>query len=401
MTDISPELVADSVVTLAGVAGLMLFGRHLSRAAPQGPAQGPAQGAFRFAIAVLLTVLLTRVGFWLTGWPALDLATFLAASLLPLAALLIVEALLRRHAPLPLKAGAAAGALALWLCALLPVVPPAAGAAALAAFQLLGFAALGLVVLRRDRGSLSAAENAMVDRLALSFLLILPLALTDFRIGPLDAPVRMSGIAILFLCWLAIGLRQHGAGRPREILAALATLAAAMLGAGLAVAALAGLDARTTVQVVAVFAAVILLAQVHLGLRQARRQSGTSSLLHYLATAPTDDPDAFLQGLRRLGPTARAALLSAPALGDFDARFAALFDADPLLSAGARLPDPAAAEQAAWFFRKFDATHAIRVGRAPLRLLAVNLPAMAQSPEVEDELRLVARLAAPERAGHG
>jgi hypothetical protein len=59
-------------------------------------------------------VLLTRLGFWLTGWAALDLATFLAAALLPLAALLIVEALLRRHAPLPLKAGAVGGALALW-----------------------------------------------------------------------------------------------------------------------------------------------------------------------------------------------------------------------------------------------------------------------------------------------
>jgi hypothetical protein len=156
----------------------------------------------------------------------------------------------------------------------------------------------------------------MVDRLALSFLLILPLALTDFRMGPLDAPVRMSGIAILFLCWLAIGLRQHGAGLPREILTGLATLAAAMLGAGAAVAALAGLDARTTVQVVAVFAAAILLAQVHLGLRQVRRDAGASGLLHYLATAPTDDPEAFLQGLRRVGPTARAALLAGPTLGD-------------------------------------------------------------------------------------
>jgi hypothetical protein len=103
-----------------------------------------------------------------------------------------------------------------------------------------------------------------------------------------------------------------------------------------------------------------------------------------------------------VGPTARAALLSGPALGDFDARFAALFDADPLLSAASRRGESAAAEQADWFFARFDATHAIRVGRAPLKLLAVNLPAMAQTPELEDELRLVARLAAAgERAPHG
>jgi hypothetical protein len=398
VTALSPELLADGVVTLAGAAGLALFGRHLRHETARGPAHGP----FRFAIAVLLTVLVTRLGFWITGWPLLDLVTFLAAALLPLAALLIVEALLRRHAPLPLKAGTVAGALALWAAALLPSVPRDLAVAALAAFQVSGFAALGLMVLRRDRASLSEAENAMVDRLALSFLLILPLALTDFRLGPLDAPVRMSGIAILFLCWLAVGLRQHGAGRPREILVALAALGAAMLAAGLAVAAIAGLDARTTVQVVAVFAAVILLAQVHLGLRQVRRDAGSSGLLHYLATAPAGDPEVFLEGLRRVGPTARTALLSGPALGDFDARFAALFDADPLLSKAAPRGESAAAEQADWFFARFDATHAIRVGRAPLKLLAVNLPAMAQTPELEDELRLVARLAAAgERAPHG
>lgn len=398
MTPLSPELVADGVVTLAGAAGLALFGHHLRHETAQGPAHGP----FRLAIAVLLTVLVTRLGYWLTGWTLLDLATFLAAALLPLAALRIVEALLRRHAPLPFKAGAVAGAGALWIMALLPIVPRDLAVAALAAFQLLGFGALGLLVLRRDRESLSAAENAMVDRLALSLLLILPLALTDFRLGPLDAPVRMSGIAILFLCWLAIGHRQHGADRPCEILAALATLGAAMLGAGLAVSALAGLDARTAVQVVAVFAAAMLLAQVHLGLRQVRRDRGASGLLHYLATAPTDDPDAFLQGLRRVGPTARAALLSGPALGDFDTRFEALFDPDPLLSSATRRGDAPAAEQADWFFARFDATHAIRVGRAPLKLLAVNLPAMAQTPELENELRLVARLAAAaERSPHG
>lgn len=396
MTTLSPELVADGVVTLAGAAGLALFGRHLRHETVQGPAHGP----FRFVIAMLLTLLVTRLGFWLTGWPLLDLATFFAAALLPLATLLIVEALLRRHAPLPLKVGAVVGACVLSATALLPFVPRDLTVAALAAFQLLGFGALGLLVLRRDRASLSAAENAMVDRLALSFLLILPLALTDFRLGPLDAPVRMSGIAILFLCWLAIGLRQHGAGRPREILVALAALAAAMLAAGVAVAQIAGLDARTTVQVVAVFAAVIFLAQVHLGLRQVRRDAGPSRLLHYLATAP-GDPDAFLEGLRRVGPTAHAALLSGPALSDFDARFAALFDADPLLSKAAPRGDAAATEQADWFFARFDATHAIRVGRAPLKILAVNLPAMAQTPELEDELRLVARLTDGGRAAHG
>jgi hypothetical protein len=395
----SPELVADSVVTLAGVAGLVLFARHLGRETARGPAHGP----FRFAIAVLLVVMGARLAFWFLGWPVLAIATFLAASLLPLAGLLIVEAVLRRHAPLPLKLAVALGAAALWASAILPVVPPAVALAVLAAFQLLSFGALGLVVLRRDRGSLSSAENAMVDRLSLSFLLILPLALTDFRVGPLDAPVRMSGIAILFLCWLAVGLRQHGAGQPREILVALVTLAAAMLGAGLAVAALAGLDGRSTVQVVAVFAAVILLAQVQLGLRLIDRERGALGLLHYLATARTDDPDGFLEGLRRVGPTSSAVLLSASALGDFDARLAAQFDADPLLRERdvARIEDRAAAEQAEWFFRKFDATHAIRVGREPLRLLAVNLPAMAQSPEAEDELRLVARLAGPELGPYG
>ncbi len=50
MTALSPELMADGLVTLAGVVGLALFGQHLRHETARGSAHGP----FRFAITVLL-----------------------------------------------------------------------------------------------------------------------------------------------------------------------------------------------------------------------------------------------------------------------------------------------------------------------------------------------------------
>jgi hypothetical protein len=387
----TPELVADSFVTLAGVLGLLLLGGLLRSDNP--PA--PASRAFGFAILVLLAVMLSRLVGWLGGWAWLGVVTYLAATLVPLAVLVITEALLRRHAPLGLKLFVVGGAVLLAATQMVPVVADGVALAGLAGFQVLTFAALGWLILRRDRGALAPAENAMVDRLALSFLLILPFGLSDFRLGPIDSPVRLSGIAILFLCWLAIGLRrQDGAGRPGEVLATLAMLSAGLGAAALAVAAVAGLDLRQTVQVTAIFAAAVLLVQIHLGVRQLRREAAAPGLVHYLATAPVGDPGQFLSGLRLANPALSAVVLGEGNLGDFDARFTALFRADPLLARRhlARIADPAAAEQAAWFFTRFDATHAVAVSLEPLRLLAVNVPALTEPRALEDELRLVYRL---------
>src|SRR6185295_8885373 len=165
--------------------------------------------------------------------------TIAAAGLLPLAALLLTEGLLRRHAPFALKFFAAGGAALFLLLALIPErFAEPWRMAILLAFQFGGFLAIGWLVMTRDRDSLSAAENRTVERMALSLLLILPFMVTDYRPGLFEVPVRLGGIAILFLCWLTIGLGRASLGH-RDTIGAFAVIALSSVFAGLA---LGGID---------------------------------------------------------------------------------------------------------------------------------------------------------------
>ena len=177
MTDLSPELIADAVVSLTSLIGLALFGQVLRLEQPR----PTVTRRFLFAIQIVAAIMAARLLQWMTGWQEIGRLTFVFASLVPLASLLVAEALLRRHAPPILKLLVAGGALTLSFVGLLASRDYALAALiSLAVFQTLMFIALGALILSRDRSSLSPAENKTIDRLALSLILILPLALADF-----------------------------------------------------------------------------------------------------------------------------------------------------------------------------------------------------------------------------
>jgi hypothetical protein len=69
---------------------------------------------------VLAVLLACRILDWVTGIGIFRLVTIVAAGLLPLAALLLTEGLLRRHAPFFLKLLAAGGAVTFLLLAMIP-----------------------------------------------------------------------------------------------------------------------------------------------------------------------------------------------------------------------------------------------------------------------------------------
>ncbi|MEM9794205.1 MAG: hypothetical protein AAF848_14775, partial [Pseudomonadota bacterium] len=54
---------------------------------------------------------------------------------------------------------------------------------------------------------------------------------------------------------------------------------------------------------------------------------------------------------------------------------------------------PNVAEQFEWFFRKFESTHAMLVSRTPFQIMAIHIPALAQSEKVEQELKVAQKLA--------
>ncbi len=175
-------------------------------------------------------------------------------------------------------------------------------------------------------------------------------------------------------------------------------LAIVLLAVAVAVvlAGLAGLPLRAAVQAGGVVLAALLLLAIALEAHALRAEARADSVLRHLAEAPLQDPDAFLAGIETRAGVEGARLLGPAELGDFDLdRLAALFAADPLRSA-ARPGAPTAdeAEQLAWLFTRFEATHALLVRRAPLSLLVLNRPAIGGAELADLELRALQRMAA-------
>ncbi|WP_136440539.1 hypothetical protein [Pacificoceanicola onchidii] len=381
---LAPEIIADSFVSLSSLLGLFFFGQVLRAQYPR----EPVTRRFLFAIRVVALMLAARLVQWLTGWEGIGRLTFLAAGLIPLAALLVSEALMRRHAPAPLKLWTAGGAGLLALAALFtPGQHAGTALVIMAAYQALTFAALVALVLTRDRSALSPSENRTLDRLLLALALILPLALTDFRIGALDMPVRLSGLAILALCWLALSLRS-GADQSRLSFSVLAVTTGIVLAAAFAISALATLDARATVQVVAITLAAAMLALVFVAAKRARRQA-RGALLAKLSQAQT------LGDLVKTFEAAGMTRLEGASLTDFDARFRAYLNETGLLRAQdvPTIADASLKEQANWLFTKFGATHAFLLSESPFQIMALTVPGLAQSERQEQEFRLARRMA--------
>lgn len=101
------HLVADSFVSLAAAAGLMILILALRR-------RHPDDGLVRrlsFGLGVLAVMLVSRVLVWWGAPLPFNALTLVAAGLVPLVVLVFSEALLRRHAPRGFKLTAIAGAL--------------------------------------------------------------------------------------------------------------------------------------------------------------------------------------------------------------------------------------------------------------------------------------------------
>ena len=386
--------VADTITSLAALFGLLIVisvvgGRDTG---------DPLSRRFLFGLRVLAVLLACRILDWVTGIGIFRLVTIVAAGLLPLAALLLTEGLLRRHAPFLLKLLAAGGAAAFLLLAMIPErFAEPWRMAALLLFQFGGFFAIGWLVVMRDRASLSAAENRTVERMALSLLLIIPFMITDYRPGLFEVPVRLGGIAILFLCWLTIGL-----GRPspshRDTIGAFAVIALSSIFAGLALGGIDHIGWRGSVQGVVIVLSATLLAVIYNDSVSLAAEKRRDSLLRHMAEGDLTDSARFLRGLQNHSLVDGALILPAAELGDFDLNvLARALDQAPVRSIADLHPnvlvDQDIREQLAWLFEKYEATHVLLATLNPLTVVALNMPALASSPGVEMELRAVQRMA--------
>ena len=387
----STPLVADSFVSLAALGGLVV----LIRAIRSFDAGSPLTRRFLFGLRVLAALMVSRVLAWWTGFFIFEAATFMAAGLVPLATVLLAEGMLRRHAPKATKWIAAGGAAAFVVLALLPAgVAEPWRTAMLFFYQLVTFALAGHMAVTRDRPSLSKAENQAIDRIALSLLLILPLLITDFRSAYVDLPVRLGGVAVLFLCWLLVSLGQRTVSHRDTIVSFTVLFAVALLGA-LVIGVENGLDGAALVRAASVMVCAALLGAIWKDSISLRAEQHRQSLIRHLAEDRIDDTLGFLKEMQNHPLVDGALLLGDAELADLDvAGIKALFAARPLLRAaeagGLSQTD---GEQLTWLLEKYEATHVMLVSRMPFRLIALNMPSVSATPGAETELKVVQRMA--------
>lgn len=386
-------LLADSFVSLAAFFGLIIF---MSLAARR-RAGDPLARRILFGMGALAVMLLSRVLFWLTSIPVFQTLTLIAAALVPLAALVLTEGLLRRHAPAWLKAVAAGGAAASSLFALFPssVVDPAR-LWTLFAFQFFVFMSVGWLVVTRDRASLSAAENKTVERLALSLLLIIPSLITDYRFGSIELPVRLGGIAILCLSWLGIGLSRSNVNH-RDTIKTFVVLATSAIVAGLVIAKIGDFDWQGAMRCAAITLSASILAAIYNDSKILDADERRESLMRHLAEGDTSSSMQFLKGLRSYSLLEGAIILAPEDLGDFDLALLRKAFAEHPVRESARYVTKSesndATEQLSWLFEKFESTHVLLVSEQPFTLLALAIPQITSLPGAMTELKIAQRMA--------
>ncbi|UJW84123.1 hypothetical protein [Devosia sp. SL43] len=383
------SLLADSVVSgtaLAGTLAAIVVIR--ARATMDG-----LSSRFVYALVVVALVLAMRLLSWNLHQGIFETLTRLFAAWIPLAALVVIEGLQRRHAPQLLKYAALIGGIIFSLFAFLsgnlgfPLY-------FLLAFQLAGFAAIYLLALFGSNEGLTQQENRVIARIRFALPILVIFLASDYGIFEQVLPIRASGVAILFFCWMAIGPTSATTGR-QEAAFAFAVTALLAIIVGAAATNMSQMDWGFAVQVSAMALCTGILALVLNEAMRAFAEGRRDDVLKALAAADTSDVRAFMTSVADASPLEGSTLLDDDELSDFDATaLRAAFASKPVLS---RRDLPLFADdvrqQLDSLFITYDATHLILLSDTPLILVATTLPSVGRNSAVETELALVQRMA--------
>jgi hypothetical protein len=379
-------------LSCAALLGLYVLQRVLIRRDPY----EPINRRFLFAVRITMALFLGRALMVVTGVEAFRVLVLFAAAVVPLAALILTEGLLRCHAPPPVKVLIGGGTILFALSSLWysDSIDPAR-LFSLLGFQLLGFLLSGWLIITRDRASLSANENAMVVRLGLSLFLFIPLAAGDFLLLYSGLPIQFSALGVLILCWLAIGLGRAHLGH-RATLVNLAVMIGAAIIVGSMISLFAQLHRDGVLMSIAAIMTTLFVVAILTDARSLRLEEQSMGLLRHLATAKTDDPMGFLRDLQDHPLVEGAVVVSEASLtGLDDAVLQRIFSVAPVL----RRTDPprlgpVADDHIAHLFDSYAATHVMLGMTAPRVLIALSMPSLSASPSAELELQVVQKMAA-------
>jgi len=380
------SILPDTVISLAAIAGLLI----LSCCIRSGGSKNHLKSRFKALIWLVALLLAARILYWYSDSSLFRFATHTTGAFIPVVALLLTEGLLRRHAP---KAGkfyvlvtaVALSAAALWS----DIRYSGAYNLLMGAYQVSGFLFIAALIIRRDRGSLSNVENLTIDRIGLSLLFIVPFLAFDYGIGVIPMPVRLSGLAILVMCWLSLSLWRPKQRRELFVM----VLGLYFCAAGFAAVILAwqiSLDWREAVQVGAILLAVGFLAAIGRDALHLREESKQDAVFAGIGLVETPSLTAYIAGLEERGVLDGVLVLEDAALAEFDrAAIAARFE-DSLALSASDLPtssskDSLADSQLRALFDRYAATHLVQVSRDPFWLAAVRQPGFAPN-EIDPDL---------------
>lgn len=386
------NIVTDLFLSCAALTGLTMVHGVLQSGRPD----DPLTRRFVFALRVAMMLFVGRALIVLTGGAWFRSIVLLAAALIPLAAVIVAEGLLRRHAPVWVKWIIGAGTTGFVLTAFwFGTALDPARLFGLLTFQVIGFAIAGWMIATRDRNSLNMAENQSAGRLAWSLVVLVPLVATDFLLVLINLPVQLSAIGVLVMCWTALGLAR-GVTSHRAGFAPIVTVVAVGVSTGGLIAGLAGAGRDGLILGAAISVSAMLVLALWSETREGRASTQSAGLIAHMARAPLDSPLAFLRGLQAHPMVAGAVVIGPAELSGFDsATLARIFTSTPVLrKSNPPVLDPQAADHIAHLFNRFGATHILDLGQEPRQLVVLAMPALQSSPSTEVELDAVQRMAA-------
>lgn len=388
MTTADVASVILNILAFAGAGAFLLFHTDERR---RSPVDTRLSGIFLLLMA-LVAVRSTR---WTLDLYVMRRVEEALAAAMPLAALVLAEGLMRRHAPLWMKRVFLGGAIIYALVAL--TRPPFFNMAfviALGVFVAGGLAATAILLVLRDRRSLAPAENAAISALGIGLVIALPFIASDFLYAVGVAPLRAGGLALLIFVYAVVRLTTTGAGGQ----AIFADMALALFGAGAAfmtfVAVMGAPDLVTGLAFLTVILGLVLVILIVQGLREGEAAQGRQVLLTALAEAPARPLDAFIDRILGSPALENATLLEGAALTDYDGDILrASLAANPASSLANAKALGRAGEPLAALLDAHEGTHAVLVSETPLRILVVNMPSLAAGPDVALQLTLLHKLA--------
>jgi len=391
-----PWPAADSVLALAALVGTLATMVVIRvRSIPDGLAT-----RLLFAFSLVAGILVMRLLAWHVYAPLFDFSGRVIAAWIPLAALVVLEGLERRHAPRSVKLAALAAGTLCSLLALLPVELRYPNYILLAV-QLAAFATVYWLALTDSRDGLSTSEVRALARLRIALPILLVCVATDYGVFADWVPLRGSSVAILFLCWMVIGTTQATASRWDAL-----TVLAAATAAGVLVGLAAGIGSASWVlgmQAGAMALATAILALVVNEAIHAFTTSRRDDVLRALAQADLTDIRRFMAELTDRSQLSGTTIIADESLADFDR--------DTLASAFTRhsVMDRRDLEgfaeetrqQLESLFITHDATHLMLLSARPLRIAAMTLAAVGSVSALKTELAVVQRMAALVSARQG